>query len=468
MKPTAWRRRLTNKFLLLVAASVSVLALVMLFSPSSNVWLQAKHELEGRGEVLDWEKFIPPEIPEAQNLFADPVAAILLPVKGAPIPPNPHNVPALAFPPGSADLGYPFAIATLKHLPREANTKTNLASLDQWFEQWDQSFAHLREAGKRPGARLPGRYNNPSESPILSFVQIRLLSQVLASRAKVHLLKGDSAAALEDLDTLSVVIRALETMPGTLLSAMIQVAVSGLYLDTVEEGLRENLWHDAELKELTSRLMRMNLLAAVQEGIRGERAAVGRHFSALANRGKDPLYAMTVRDVFTGPSKEWSFDRFFLRVTPAGWVRRNQAHHARVLQSYIDAFDPAVGGVDLNRIHQANAALNRLTARWSPNTTLLMRVTPSFPRAAVTVVRTQTRARQAALACAIQRFHAQRNRHPDNLVELVPNYLEAIPSDLFTRKPMTYRKTSHGWELSSTSADPTNPKGVPLVFIWNK
>src|SRR5688572_11707599 len=189
---SSWKRRLATKGLLLLLLAFVVLAIVYVFTPSDNIWLQTKRKLEARGEIIDWDKFIPPEIPEAQNLLEHPVAANLLPVKGAPIPPNPLNAPSPSFPPKSDDLGYPFTIATLKHLPRESpsapnetNLQTNkftLTSLAAWFAQWDQSFAQLREAGQRPGIRLPGDYRNPVEAPIPNFVQIRTLAQVLASR----------------------------------------------------------------------------------------------------------------------------------------------------------------------------------------------------------------------------------------------------------------------------------------------
>ena len=468
---SSWKRRLATKALLLLLLGFVVLAIVYVLIPADNTWLQTKRELEARGEILDWDKFVPPEIPEAQNLFEHPVAANLLPVKGAPVPPNPLNVPLPAYPPKSDRLGRPLTIPTLKHLPRESAPDPNeftLTSLAQWFAQWDQSFAQLREAGKRPGARLPGDYRNPSEAPIPDFLQIRALCQMLASRAKVHLLLGDPAAALEDLDTISVAMKALNVSPGMLVSAMIQVAVAGLYIEVVEEGLRENLWRDIELQQLVPRLTQINLIATVQQGIRAERAGVSRILSALADRRKDPIYNATLRDFAAGsPSKGWNLDRVFLRFSPAGWVRRNQANHALLVQEYIDAFDSPNRRVDLTRIESANKNLDRLTARWSPHTRLLAMVTPNFSKAAVTVVRAETRARQAALACAIKRFHLQNHRYPTNLTELLPNYITAVPIDLFTGSPMTYGQTSHGWELTSQGPDPTTPKAAPLSFIWN-
>ena len=86
---------------------------------------------------------------------------------------------------------------------------------------------------------------------------------------------------------------------------------------------------------------------------------------------------------------------------------------------------------------------------------------------ALTVLRNETRARQAALACAIKRFQLRTNRFPNNLAELLPDFIDRIPEDLFTGAPMAYAKTADGWELSSTTIDPTNPTAPHLVIDWS-
>jgi hypothetical protein len=468
-RPPSWKRDLLRRILLGLIISISILAIIYALTPASeNVWLQTKRELEARGETLDWAKFIPTNVPPEQNLFEHPAAAALLPLKNAPVPANALDVPSPAFPPDSDHLGFPFTIPTLKQVPRDGNPdEITLASLDQWFAQWDEAFAQLREAGRRPAARLPGVFTTGSEMPILSFVQVRTLAQVLGSRAKLHLLLGNPAAALEDLDTISVVLRALDTSPATLVAAMIRVAVGGLYVDVVEEGLRANLWRDADLAYLTSELNRMNFLPAVQNSLRAERANTGEILSALATRRKDPRYGKSLRELLSfSLGRNWSPQSMFVRLAPGGWIRRGQAHHARVLQEYIDATDPVRQQIDLRKNHEANTALTRMAAKWSPHSALVSMLTPNLTRIAQTVARTQTRARQAALACAIKQFQVEKNRPPNDLAELVPHYIAAVPANIFTGEPMLYRQTTRGWELSAPAFDPANPN-TPINFIWN-
>ena len=98
-------------------------------------------------------------------------------------------------------------------------------------------------------------------------------------------------------------MKSFEAQPGMLVTAMIHVAVAGLYLDTIEEGLRHKLWADAELEKIARRLPERNLFHVVTEGIRAERAGVLRHLTAMAERKHDPMYQATM-DAFT--SGEWT------------------------------------------------------------------------------------------------------------------------------------------------------------------
>ncbi len=59
----------------------------------------------------------------------------------------------------------------------------------------------------------------------------------------------------------------------------------------------------------------------------------------------------------------------------------------------------------------------------------------------------QRRLTEVALALAVCK--AERRRYPRNLVELKPKYLKEIPDDLFTEKPLRYKRTDKGYLLYS-------------------
>jgi len=53
----------------------------------------------------------------------------------------------------------------------------------------------------------------------------------------------------------------------------------------------------------------------------------------------------------------------------------------------------------------------------------------------------QTAVNQAVIACALERFRLAEGRYPKTLDELVPKYLQAIPSDVVRGRPMLYENS---------------------------
>lgn len=461
--PKSWKSSLFLKIAGVSAGALVILLTVLFFAPSDNVWSETKRGLEARGEVLDWEMFIPAPIPAEQNIFEHPVAASLLPLRNQSTPANPLNVSAPAFPPDSEHLGIPFGIANIAGLARESSPgddELSLLELHEWFAQWDESFAQLREAGKRPYARLPGDYTSPFSAPIPNFVAARTLAQVLVSRARVHMFLGDSSSALEDLEALAVTMKSFEAQPGTLVMSMIHVAISGLYLETVEDGLRRNVWTEDQLRKLIAQLATLNLLNVVEQGIRAERAGVTRYLTALAERERDPLYRPSL-EAFT--TDEWTFQRVVFQFSPSSWVRRNQAQYARMIQGYLDAIDPSARRIGIARLDQINTELTNIKATWNPNKLIAIYATPNLSKATATVARNQARADQLALSCALELFRSRHASYPAELIELVPDFMPAIPNDIYTGERVIYSRTANGYEISAPNS--TQPTATP-TFIW--
>ena len=63
----------------------------------------------------------------------------------------------------------------------------------KWSDQFQINFDMMREAVKRPYARMDGDYSNPLMIPIPNYVAVRAVSQTLAQRAQCLLLLGQPA-----------------------------------------------------------------------------------------------------------------------------------------------------------------------------------------------------------------------------------------------------------------------------------
>ena len=127
----------------------------------------------------------------------------------------------------------------------------------------------IQQALKRPYARIDGDYSRPYEVPIPNFITVRAVAQMLAQRAHCYLLLNQPEKALDELTLLDDSRHLLEGAPTgkpmTLVAAMINVAVTGLYADTIAEGFQRQAWREPQLAGLQKQLEQINLpLIAVQ------------------------------------------------------------------------------------------------------------------------------------------------------------------------------------------------------------
>jgi hypothetical protein len=92
-------------------------------------------------------------------------------------------------------------------------------------------------------------------------------------------------------------------------------------------------------------------------------------------------------------------------------------------------------------------------------------VTPNFSKAAATIARNQARADQLALACALERYRIRHGSYPQDIRQLVPEFIEGIPHELQTGDPLGYNRLESGYELIGTDSQMmhTTAKGN---FIW--
>ena len=485
-----------------VAAGLALLvigagALVIATRGGDDAWERAKAELAAKGERLDWNELIPPHVLPEENFFGHPIVEEILPPKGARakatiVPqsvtiqaPGPaaspqvqkaqtNNMPAplaktdkqpirpLSLPPENPLDQQPQTIAWLKTLPRtEAEAGTNLFTLeglDEWFGQWDQTLEALREANKRPYAHYTGDYSNPINAPIPNFVAARALAQGIASRANIHLLRGEGQEALKDLDALAALMRGLRGSPGTLVSAMIHTALGGLYVSVVVGGLTENLWKPEDLEGLFERMSAINLIAPVQQALRqGERCGIGRIFEMLAETGSSPNRLAGLAAV-SSPGSIQPRD-VAVRLAPRSWIRRNQATHALLLQGFIEAMDGKARRYYPKRNAAASAAVATAFKRWSPHTMLAELATPNFQKAGATMALNQTKVDQCAIVAALLWHKARHGSYPESLSALDARFLSALPKDVFTGEDYRYRKNGDAFLLYSIGPNEVDDGG---------
>jgi len=323
----------------------------------------------------------------------------------------------------------------------------------------------LREALKRPCARMDSDYQRPFEHPVPNFIMLRTVAQLLSQRAQCYLLLGQPEAAWHELALVRDTCRMLEAKPAsncpTLVEAMINVAINGLYTQVIADGLRLQAWREPELAAMQKQLTEINLLPLVRMSFNAERAAVcytletytPAELKKLFSFGKDRpgLWEMLKNPAY-----------LLLTFAPRGWLYQNMCADALMDQLIIGGFD-----IPHNQVlpHKADDIQNQLKAAlgaFRPYTFLASMAVPNFARAAQTTARNQTLANEAFLACGLERYRLAHGQYPDTLEALLPQFADKLPHDLIGGQPLKYHRTADGhYVLYSIGWNEKDDGGVP-------
>ena len=540
-----------------------------------RAWGNCKHELEAKGAVLDWDKFIPPPVPDDQNFFkastnialrfvkarnpaveelatrvmlhwyptetntfpvfdtakTRPLAVAELTVissgSAGPVPARNTLILKLNDPAAQSEAGkliqntiggmangsagFQFSELQLSNLtPAQifvqadtppsvgdlekfisADTITNIGHLRvettmdkrifqvlltgvhitaaadylKWSDQFEPVFDETREALKRPYARIDGDYSQPYSVPIPNFVMMRNVAQTLAQRAQCYLLLGLPENALRELtllnDSRHITEGAPTGKPMTLMAAMINVAITGVYVNTIADGLQRHAWQEPQLAALQEQLKEIKLSPLVAEAFNEQRAAVcfmlvNTSQAELANQRLDKKsFGIPVKP------KLKDLEYLFLTFAPRGWVYQNMITHTKLLQKVINGYDLTNNLILSSEENKAAKDIHAL-GKLSPYAFLEALFLPNLTKVTPTVAYNQTLVNEGQIACALERYHLAHGEYPETLDALVPQFIEKLPHDIIGGQPLHYHRTDDGkFLLYSVGWNETDDGGVP-------
>ncbi len=478
--PTGERLRFPgNPWLDALRGVALFIALFVLFHVVENwrgrrEWVRVKAELAAKGESLDSASFLKPPVPDAENVMAHPYMKqyFIYGTKAMPISNPPYEIENV-----------PYSLAALQKLPRrpepittvagqkfEPNAAPSLQGILDWYAGYGRDFAQLEEALQRPQSQLSGDPRKLPEIPRPNFVSFRLAAQVYANLCKVHLVAGDADAALKDLRIMRRLMDAvLAKDPPFLLEAMVRVAISELYAQTLEETLAAGLWAKSHLEPVQRLGTGMDVLSSVARSLREERAGVLQYVRGLAAEGGWQDLSSDQGNT----NRAWHIERTLQRlILPQGWIDQNCANFARMHQFQLEGLDLAKGLVDARAIEAGRIRFSEDLREGAPRPYYYLAAIaiPDAARAYQTTAKNQTLMDQAYLACALERCRAAKGEYPHTLDALVPAFAARLPHDLFDGQPLRYHRTddgryllySIGWNSKDDQGQmPLNKNGKP-------
>src|SRR6266481_3292200 len=328
-----------------------------------------------------------------------------------------------------------------------------------WNDRFCADFDVVREALKRPSVRIDGDYSQPFSQPRLDYVTIRIVAQTLAQRAQCYLLLGEPEKAMHELTLLHEMSRLMEGKPVTLVAAMIEVAITGMYTDMIADGFRLGVWREPQLIALQAQLGEVNLPPQLRSAFLTERAGVCRVLENQSAAKINQSFATSAGQSFWQRLQDPSM--LLASVAPRGWNQQNMVVVAMLSQKYVDAFDAERPIFLPRQLDSVARDMQKTFSRVTPINFLAAISVPNFNRACQTLARAQTLVNEATVACALERYRAAHGDFPETLDFLVPGFIQKLPTDLIGGQPLRYRrKSSDNFLLYSVGWNEIDDGGV--------
>jgi hypothetical protein len=379
----------------------------------NRAWENYKRSLAAKGEVLDWNAYIPSPVPDDQNVFKAPHMEEWFSVpsyRNWRFPTTNELAKSLFHPQTTADL----------------TNKNAAANYLAWSAQFEPEFETMRAAFIRPFVRLDGDYRQPLTIPVLNLPSMQMVVLTLTQRAKCQLLLGEPEKAWQNLTLLLDMGRLVPDKPTGKPMVIHPYAIwakRGIAMragDIIHRGLELHAWQEPQLAVLEDRLKDIDFIGLQAEAFKTVRAletTTSLEFDYQVGFCEDPYTNFWQR------VKEPQ--NLFLWLAPRGWIYLWVVHLGEGFQKLAEI----LGG---NRGVLIPAQISHVTTRLPGREALPL------------LAFNQTMVNETRLACALERYHFVHNEYPESLDTVVPRFIGQVPLDLIGGQPLHYRRKADG------------------------
>ena len=442
MKSDPRRFSLSRPVRRVVFVIAALITLVMLFYVIENwrgrrAWENYKAELTTQGERLSLFDYVVKPVPAEQNFAETPILRAIA---------YKSRMDTNAWEKFRSVRG----IQTFSPMGPDVVRKENAEEILNAFQPIEPELAELRAAAKRPYAQFTNNHANAFLADVPNFVAMRTVTQFLIVHSYAELASGHSDRAFADIEVVHRLADALN-VHSTLVTAMMRVAILGATLPPFEQGLSTGAWSDQELAAFQKYFESVDLLTAFDAALRGgERNGATKLVEDLPRRELAEIIAG--KDVQN--LKEYFF-KLAVRWCPRGWLFQNAINYSRMMQMTFEAYDVRAQRVFPEKCDAGIASIIEQLQTASPFQYLAGRAIPNIAKATQAMAQQQASLREAALACALERYRRAHREYPENLTALVPQFINQLPNDLMTGEAFKYQRTekdqfrlySVGWNL---------------------
>ncbi len=461
--------------------ALSLVTIIALFYAVENwrgarAWQVVRDDLRAKGEPLSFEELVPPMPRDEENFAMAPMLAELFTFstdtasgntrwEGGQASNKDHERTKWRDEIDSGRLWHVELPNPVEHWRQAFQRQTNLAGIHvatleparavlSLLETVRPQMDELEQASHRSAAQFPIRFQDGYAAILPHLATIKRYTILFRERALGHLATSNHAAALLDTQCSLRLAETIKREP-LLISGLVRSANLQAGLPAVTEGLRRRSWSEPELALLQSQLAGIDVLAGFPLAIRGERTGSFNFADMLKRKRNWEVYNAVGDD-----SSEARIDYIKVWLMPSGWLDRNKIYMANLYQQFaLPAVELEGRRVYLDRAQEYNRRVEVGVQSGGVDRMIANKLLPAMTKVVEAFALGQTAVDLAETACAVERFRLKTGQLPLALDALVPEFLNAIPTDVMDGKPLRYETSEQDYLLYSIGANGTDDGG---------
>ena len=325
--------------------------------------------------------------------------------------------------------------------PMSQEMRVRMAS---FIERNAEAYRLLHEAASYPRSRHPIDLSEGDEVDLSHLGQARGNARLLGFESLYKSEMADKEGTVHALIASFAVGRSLADEP-LFTSLMVRSAVDSISMGALSVALKRTSFDDNQLKQLSEAIETSKKSAGLAEIFTVELCL---DYAKIIKRG-----STDVEDWKNGNDATTVFLYSELPWVGKTWlVLRNWAGaHLYARLQFLDLAGDAMEHATISLLeaydHYSTVTYDGWIG-WEVNS-LANTTTYFWPRMIQVMQSNEARLSVAQVAFAVERFRLSEGRVPYELLELLPEYLKAIPEDPFTELPLAYLQVDEGYRVYS-------------------
>jgi len=307
-------------------------------------------------------------------------------------------------------------------------------------ERYKHTLAIVRKASTLPGYYFEMDITDLISSPIPNYMKFRDFSKLLVLSAQEKVITGDITGAMQELDVIRRMALHIRDTP-TLIAAMISGVLDKLYISGMEYVL-------AYAEDIPDQFIDVsivpedNTISMIYRSFQME-SLFGLQILSTLDHSID-------MDLLFGRDFEVStilLKLMGIRFWRVFFARDEISSHRQFWESMLERISASP---DKKKIDWQD-----WMKEWEaePKGLLAVMFLPNFSQYVIKAEKFVALRRLGNMAMAAEAFRKNFNRYPNHPEELVPDYLETVPTDPFDGKPLKLKTIDNGVDLFSVGPD---------------